>query len=189
MTSSSKDTLFLCFTFLSLPNDAPGSLQDFTRHLCLDALTLSWLAGVSETSLELLESSGHLGEYLQTLVRLLSPICKRVSPGDKLQSSVPLGSCGGMFSSQRIMNLLWRFFAAAPRCVEIFKSLWVKVKVSCMFAISLVHMASFRHSEMKEDKDGSVKRCFRERRRRWGDAGKEGRGGARLGEERLVLHN
>lgn len=163
MTSSSKDTLFLCFTFLSLLNDAPGSLQDFTRHLCLDVLTLSWLTGIFETSLELLESSGHLGEYFPMLVAFLSSICKRVSPEDKLQSSVPLGSCGGVFSSQRIINLLGQFFATAPRCVKIFKSLWVKVKVCCMFAISLVHMASFRHSEMKEDKDGSVKRCSRER--------------------------
>lgn len=177
MTSSSKDTLFLCFRFLSLPNDAPGSLQDFTRHLCLDVLTLSWLTGVFDS-----------GEYFPTLVRFLSPICKRVSPGDKLQSSVPLWSCGSVFSSQRIINLL-SVFATARRCVKIVKSLRVKVKVSCMFAISLVHMASFRHSEMKEDKDGSVKRCSRERRRRWGDAGKEDRGGARLGEERPVLHN
>lgn len=189
MTSSSKDTLFLCFTFLSLPNEAPGSLQDFTRHLCLDMLTLSLLTGVFETSLELLESSGHLGKYFPTHVRFLSPICKRVFPEDKLQSSVPLGSCGGVFASQRIINLLWWFFATASRCVKIFKSLWVKVKVFCMFAIGLVHMASFRHSEMKEDKDVSVKRCSRERRWRWGEAGKEGRGGARLDEQRLVLHN
>lgn len=186
MTSSSKDTLFLCFTFLSVPNDAPGSLHDFTRHLCLDVLTLSWLTGVFETSLELSASSGHLGEDFPTLVRFLSPICKQVSPGDKPQS-VPPGICGGVSSSQRIIHLLWQFFATASRCVKIFKSLRVKVKVSCMFAMSLVCMTSFRHSEMKEDKDGSVKRCSGERR--WGDAGKEGRGGAKLGEERLVLHN
>lgn len=72
MTSSSKDTLFLCFTILSLPNEAPGSLLDFTRHLCLCVLRLPEPISISGTSWELFEplAQGHRGEDSSTFIRV-----------------------------------------------------------------------------------------------------------------------
>lgn len=145
MTSSSKETLFLCFTILSLPNEAPGSLQDFTRHLCLRVLRLPEPISISGTSSELLEpwAWGNLGEDSPTFI---------------------------WFSS-----FTWKTFL-------------VNVKVSCMLAISLVHMASFRHSGIKEAIDAKLKRCAGSGGG-WGATEEEGRGGTRLDEQGLVLHN
>lgn len=71
MTSSSKDTLFLCFPILSLPNEAPGSLQDFTRHLCLRVLRLPEPISISGTSWVLFEplAQGHSAEDSLTFIR------------------------------------------------------------------------------------------------------------------------
>lgn len=71
MTSSSKDTLFLCFTILSLPYEAPGSLQDFTRHLCLRMRRLPEPISISGTSWDLFEplAQGHSGEDSSTFIR------------------------------------------------------------------------------------------------------------------------
>lgn len=154
MTSSSKDTRFLFFRFLSLTGKSPGVVQiwqDLRRPLGLRVFRLSLLAGSCRipSELSLLLGSRRLWalEFLTSLNMLSS------RPTDVLQSSVSPKSWGGISSWQKMTNPLCLFVTAS--CLGTLpESSLRKLKMSGILKKSLVQGDSFWHSAAEKAEEG-----------------------------------